>query len=71
MTSSKDFPMTRREYLIFRVLESDPRANYFMAEEAVASTALAHPECDLDERKTVQQWLDQPEGNTDGRPDQG
>ncbi len=52
-------PFTRREYLMLRVLEMADDTGILamlLAEEAVASTALAHPEWDLDEKKTWAEW---------------
>ena len=46
--------LTRREYLIAVMCLAG--ANVFVAVEAVASTALEHPEWDMDERKTWTEW---------------
>lgn len=51
--------LTRRQYLLIKVLSSgnvDQRVNIFMAQEAVESTALAHPEWDMDEIKSFKEW---------------
>lgn len=48
--------MTRREYLIARACLDG--SSIFLAVEAVASTALAHPEWDMDERRTWEEWAD-------------
>lgn len=46
--------ITRRRYLLINILEAgtDP----FVALESVASTALAHPDWDLDEERTWEEW---------------
>lgn len=45
---------TRRQYLAYRlVLSGTPLLS---AQEAVSSTALAHPEWDMDEAMTWQEW---------------
>jgi hypothetical protein len=58
--------ITRRDYLIVRALEMSgdgldrgDLTNVFLAREAVDSTALAHPEWDMDERKTFEEWYQQ------------
>jgi hypothetical protein len=45
---------TRRQYLTLQVMMSG--ASVWMAIEAVSSTALAHPEWDMDEEKTWEEW---------------
>ncbi len=47
-------PMTRREWMTTRLLLAD--APPLLAIEAVASTALAHPEWDMDETRTWDEW---------------
>ena len=47
-------PITRREYLTIKALAGG--ATWFMAIEAVSSTALAHPEWDMTETKTYNEW---------------
>ena len=47
--------LTFREYLTRRVLMSG--ASPFLAKEAVASTAMEHPEWDMNETKTWDEWL--------------
>lgn len=57
-------PVTRRMFLICKVLEPKrlkggeyaPMVPLFLAAEAVASTAMEHPEWDLDEEKTWAEW---------------
>jgi hypothetical protein len=46
--------LTRREYLI--AVACLAGAPVFMAAEAVASTAVEHPEWDMDERRTWREW---------------
>jgi hypothetical protein len=46
--------LTRRRYLLIKMLEAG--TSIFVAHEAVASTALAHPEWDMDEEKTWAEW---------------
>lgn len=63
MTDQPKGTFTRREYLILRTLvESGPgdHPGVFLAMEAVDSTALAHPEWDMNERKTFDEWAAQP-----------
>ena len=47
-------PMTRREYLAARAIIAG--ANPWFIREAVASTAMEHPEWDMDEVKTWDEW---------------
>lgn len=47
-------PIKRREYLFMAAI--DAGAGIFGASEAVATTALAHPEWDMDEMKTWPEW---------------
>ena len=46
--------LTRREHLEFTTMLRVP--DLFAAREAVASVALAHPEWDMDERRTWEGW---------------
>lgn len=49
-------PISRRAYLLLRAMadgESWPAAR-----EAVSSVAIEHPEWDLDEQRTLQEWVD-------------
>jgi hypothetical protein len=46
--------MTRRMYLIAQSIRAG--ADAFMAVEVVASTAIEHPEWNMDERKTWDEW---------------
>lgn len=48
--------ITRRQYLTRKVMAVGGGVNVFMVAEAVASTALAHPEWDMDETKTWDEW---------------
>lgn len=58
--------LTRRTYLTLKVMEPQRCARgepfypapvgIFMAAEAVASTAIEHPEWDMDERKRWDEW---------------
>ena len=45
---------TRRAYLMMAAMTTG--ASSTVAAEAVATTALAHPEWDMDEKKTWEQW---------------
>ena len=47
-------PIARRQYLVMRAI--DQGAGIFEAMEAVASTALAHPEWDMDEKLPWPEW---------------
>lgn len=54
---SLDDAVTLERFLTMRLMMHEPGANVFMAKEAVASVALAHPEWPpLDQRRTVEQW---------------
>jgi hypothetical protein len=46
--------LTRRQYLTYRLLMRGFPA--FVVLEAVASTAIEHPEWDMDEEKTWLEW---------------
>jgi hypothetical protein len=46
--------MTRRRYLTIKAMEAG--ASWPLAVEAVASTAIEHPEWDMDETKTYEEW---------------
>jgi hypothetical protein len=52
----KDWPekITRREY--FWLVAVSEGANVNLATEAVASTAIEHPEWDMDEVKSLDEW---------------
>jgi hypothetical protein len=50
--------VTMRTWLAVQVM-AETGCTPLMAKEAVASTALAHPEWDLDERKTWEEWNQQ------------
>ncbi len=45
---------TRRYYLLAKACEAG--ADIFMALEAVSSTAIEHPEWDMNERRTWEDW---------------
>lgn len=47
-------PIKRRDYLLMKAVEHG--AGIFGAAEAVSTTALAHPEWDMDELKTWPEW---------------
>jgi hypothetical protein len=49
--------LTRRQYLVLTAMEQTG-CDVFLAMEAVASTALAHPEWDMTELRTFQGWAD-------------
>lgn len=46
--------MTRRHYLMTKAVMDG--ASIWLATEAVASTAIEHPEWDMDERRTWDEW---------------
>jgi hypothetical protein len=49
--------ITMRRYLITKVLMDNPgTTNIFVAIEAVSSTAIEHPEWDLEEERTWEEW---------------
>ena len=51
--------LIRRQYLLIKLLTTlgpEHKINIFMAGEAVDSTALAHPEWDMDETKSWDEW---------------
>jgi len=50
----KDKPITMRTYLTIKAMEGG--TSIFVASEAVHSTAIEHPEWDLDEKKTWAEW---------------
>lgn len=47
-------PITRREYLTIKALVGG--THWAIAIEAVSSTALEHPEWDMEEQKTYDEW---------------
>lgn len=51
-----DGAMSRRAYLVMRVLMNNADLDLFSAIEAVSSCAVDHPEWDMDERKTWDEW---------------
>lgn len=54
----EDRKYSRRQYLVYQVLMSDPgKIDIFTAIEAVSSTAIEHPEWDLDEQMTWAEWM--------------
>ncbi len=55
MTHATEEPISRRSYLVIQACLKTG-ANIFEANEAVASTALEHPDWDLDERKPWRDW---------------
>lgn len=52
--AGQDDLMTRRKYLTIKALLAG--AGLFVATEAVASTAIEHPEWDMSETKTWKEW---------------
>lgn len=50
-----DVMLNRRAYLVLRACIAG--ASWPVALEAVASTAIKHPEWDMEERRTVKEWL--------------
>ena len=53
MSDTEPYLMTRHRYLIIKAMQG---AGALVAIEAVASTALAHPDWDLDEERTWDEW---------------
>ena len=55
-----DALMTRRAYYVFKILlrsmDDEQPTTIFMAQEAVASTAIEHPEWDMEELRTWAEW---------------
>lgn len=49
------YMMTRRHFLVYKAMQ-DTDCGIMLAIEAVASTAIEHPEWDMDELRTLQQW---------------
>lgn len=47
--------MSLRQFLLLTALRED--TNMFIAIEAVSTTALAHPEWDMNERKPLAVWM--------------
>ena len=47
--------ISRRAYLVMKLVATR-KANVFMAMEAVSSTALEHPEWDMAETRTWEEW---------------
>lgn len=47
-------PITRRTYLVMRTIMHG--SGIGLAIEAVASTAIEHPEWDMDEKRTWEDW---------------
>jgi uncharacterized protein YneF (UPF0154 family) len=50
----KDKRLTRRAYLLRTAFLAG--ADYFLAQEAVATTLMEHPELDPDELRTLEEW---------------
>ncbi len=60
-SADRDGMFSRSEYLLIKILamsdgDGSGLTGVFMAKEAVYSTALAHPEWDMDECKTFAEW---------------
>jgi hypothetical protein len=51
---SGDDTLSRRQYLIARTMMGG--ADIFLAIEAVSSTAIEHPEWDMEEQRTWDEW---------------
>ena len=47
---------TRRHYLIAQAMCADPAPGIFLAVEAVATTAIEHPDWDMEEVKQWTEW---------------
>lgn len=54
MTTRRQHLLTRRQYYLFKVMLGGVVPN--LAVEAVATTALEHPEWDMEEARTWGQW---------------
>jgi hypothetical protein len=57
----KDRKLTRRQYLVLATALEKPQSNILSILEAVDSTALAHPEWDMEEEKTWTGWNEKPD----------
>ena len=53
---AEDLEMTFRTYLTIKAMGDG--AGMFMAAEAVSSTAIEHPEWNMDEKRTYAEWED-------------
>jgi hypothetical protein len=49
--------ITRRKYLTIKMMQRG--YDFFTCTEAVSSSALAHPEWDMEEKKTWYEWEEQ------------
>lgn len=49
-------PVSRRTYLTVKAIDKVKYPNIYAAMKAVESAALEHPEWDMDEMKTVEEW---------------
>lgn len=63
--------VSRRTYLELKAMQEHAPADFglagvFLAIEAVASTAIEHPEWDMDERRTWAEWEAESDGVLDG-----
>lgn len=48
--------ITMRTFLVIQAMNADQSVSWHLAAEAVASTAIEHPEWDLNERRSWDQW---------------
>lgn len=54
MTTSREAKYTRRQFMMYKlIMEGTP---HFLAAEAVSSTAIEHPEWDMDELMSWAEW---------------
>jgi hypothetical protein len=63
---ANDDKMSRRTYMTLKATLETPTGtwvDFFIVKEAVASVAIEHPEWDMDEERTWDEW----EGVSDGR----
>lgn len=54
-----DGQISRRDYLVWRVVLGSPETPILLAYEAVSSTAIEHPEWDMEETHTWEEWESQ------------
>lgn len=48
--------ITMRTFLVIQTMNRDASVSWHLAAEAVSSTAIEHPEWDLNERRSWDQW---------------
>lgn len=48
--------LTRRSYMMIKAMEREEAGSLWLVAEAVASTAMEHPEWDMTETKSWDEW---------------